>query len=69
MKRTDIAATASRANPWGYVIHSHDEYIQGAVRTNTIEGFRSRVEPGVIGTSDKVSRKYRPLYVNQLAFR
>ncbi len=55
--------------PAGYVTHSKDEYVQGVVHTNTIEGFWSLVKRGVVGTFHKVSRKYLPLYVNEFEFR
>lgn len=55
--------------PAGYVTHSRDEYVQGVVHTNTIEGFWSMVKRGVVGTFHKVSKKYLPLYVNEFEFR
>jgi transposase-like protein len=55
--------------PWGYVTHSRGEYVQGAVHTNTIEGFWSMVKRGIVGTYHKVSAKYLPLYVNEFEFR
>ena len=54
---------------WDYVAHSRDEYVAGAVHTNTIEGFWSPVKRGIIGTFHKVSAKYLPLYVNEFEFR
>ena len=68
-------ATAYRRLPqagfarWDYVAHSRDEYVAGAVHTNTIEGFWSLVKRGIIGTFHKVSAKYLPLYVNEFEFR
>ena len=55
--------------PHGYVTHSREEYVQGVVHTNTIEGFWSLVKRGIVGTYHKVSRKYLPLYVNEFEFR
>jgi hypothetical protein len=55
--------------PWGYVTHSRDQYVAGAVHTNTIEGFWSLVKRGIVGTFHKVSAKYLPLYVNEFEFR
>ena len=55
--------------PHGMVHHGRGEYVCGAVHTNTIEGFWSIVKRGIIGTFDKVSRKYLPLYVNEFEFR
>ncbi len=55
--------------PHGVVYHSRDEYVAGAVHTNTIEGFWSLVKRGIMGTFHKVSKKYLPLYVNEFEFR
>lgn len=55
--------------PHGVVHHGRDEYVCGAIHTNTIEGFWSIVKRGIIGTFHKVSRKYLPLYVNEFEFR
>ncbi len=55
--------------PHGFVRHSRDEYVAGAIHTNTIEGFWSIVKGGIVGTLHKVSRKYLPLYVNEFEFR
>lgn len=52
-----------------FVRHAHGEYVQGAVHTNTIEGFWSIVKRGIVGTFHKVSAKYLPLYVNEFEFR
>jgi transposase-like protein len=53
----------------GYVHHRRDEYVIGAIHTNTIEGFWSLIKRGIMGTFHKVSRKYLPLYVNEFSFR
>ena len=55
--------------PHGVVRHSQDEYVHGAIHTNTIEGFWSMVKRGVMGTFHKVSKKYLPLYVSEFEFR
>ncbi len=55
--------------PHGVVRHSQDEYVNGAIHTNTIEGFWSIVKRGIVGTFHKVSKKYLPLYVNEFEFR
>ncbi len=55
--------------PHGVVSHSMGEYVNGAIHTNTIEGFWSIVKRGIVGTFHKVSRKYLPLYVNEFEFR
>jgi hypothetical protein len=41
----------------------------GAVHTQTIEGFWSIFERGVMGTFHKMSAKYMPLYVAEFQFR
>lgn len=51
------------------VRHSRGEYVNGAVHTNTIEGFWSIVKRGIMGTFHKVSRNYLPLYVTEFEFR
>lgn len=58
-----------RRYPHGVVRHSRDEYVVGAVHTNTIEGFWSIFKRGVVGTFHKVSAKYLPLYVAEFQFR
>ena len=51
----------------GIVSHEAREYVVGAVHTNTIEGFWSIIERGVVGTFHKVSKKYMPLYVAEFS--
>jgi transposase-like protein len=46
-----------------------DEYVVGAINTNTIEGFWSIFKRGVVGKFHKVSKKYLPLYVAEFQFR
>jgi len=53
----------------GSVDHSREQYVVGAIHTNTIEGFWSILKRGVIGTYHKVSHKYLPLYVAEFCFR
>jgi hypothetical protein len=55
--------------PMSVIHHSRDEYVTGAVHTNTIEGFWSIIKRGVMGTFHKVSKKYLPLYVAEFQFR
>lgn len=55
--------------PLGIVHHSRDEYVVGAIHTNTIEGFWSIIKRGIVGTFHKVSPKYLPLYVKEFEFR
>lgn len=49
--------------------HSEQQYVVGAIHTNTIEGFWSIMKRGVVGTFHKISRKYMYLYVAEFAFR
>jgi transposase-like protein len=53
----------------GVVHHSLNEYVVGAVHTQTIEGFWSLIKRGIMGTYHKVSAKYLPLYVAEFEFR
>jgi transposase-like protein len=55
--------------PHAFVRHAANEYVVGAVHTNTIEGFWSLIKRGVVGTFHKVSAKYMPLYVAEFQFR
>lgn len=54
--------------PHSWVNHSQEQYVMGAVHTNTIEGFWSLIKRGIVGTYNKVSKKYLPLYVNEFQF-
>jgi transposase-like protein/IS1 family transposase len=51
------------------VDHGRQQYVVGAVHTQTIEGFWSILKRGVVGTYHKVSAKYLPLYVAEFQFR
>ncbi len=51
------------------VHHKREQYVVGAVHTNTIEGFWSIFKRGVVGTFHKVSEKYLALYVAEFQFR
>ncbi len=55
--------------PHKSVDHSINQYVVGAVHTQTIEGFWSLVKRGMVGTFHKVSKKYLPLYVAEFQFR
>ena len=59
-------ATNSRTKTFD---HHAQQYVVGAVHTNTIEGFWSIFKRGVVGTFHKVSAKYMPLYVAEFQFR
>ena len=58
-----------RTYPHQIIRKSTENYVVGAVHTNTIEGFRSLMKRSVIGTYHKVSRKYLPLYIAEFSFR
>jgi transposase-like protein len=51
------------------VDHSKDQYVVGAVHTQTIEGFWALVKRGIVGSYHKVSAKYLPLYIAEFEFR
>jgi len=53
----------------GSVMHSAQQYVVGAVHTQTIEGFWSLVKRGIVGSFHKVSAKYLPLYIAEFQFR
>lgn len=55
--------------PHSFVDHARDQYVVGAVHTQTIEGFWSLVKRGMVGTFHKVSAKYLPLYIAEFQFR
>jgi IS1 family transposase/transposase-like protein len=58
-----------REYPHAVIDHSKDQYVVGAVHTQTIEGFWSIIKRGIVGTFHKMSRKYMPLYVAEFQFR
>jgi transposase len=49
--------------------HSHRVYVDGAVHTQTIEGFFSLVKNGIRGVYHSVSPKWLPSYLNEYAWR
>lgn len=51
------------------VKHSSNEYVNGIIHTNTLEGFWSLLKRGVIGQYHYVSRKYINNYINEFCFR
>lgn len=63
---------ATRAYAWSSPIEGSENcrfHAVGADHTQTIEGFWSVVERGMIGTFHKVSAKYLPLCVAEFQFR
>lgn len=55
--------------PHETVHHSWQQYVVGAVHTNTIEGFWSIFKRSIVGSFHKVSAKYMPLYVAECQFK
>jgi transposase-like protein len=53
----------------GVVNHKRGEYVRGNVHTQTIDGFRSLLKRGILGTFHNVSKKYLPLYVAEFEWR
>lgn len=52
-----------------FVKHNHNEYVNGIVHTNTIEGFWSLLKRGIIGIYHFTSKKHLQKYVDEFAFR
>ena len=59
----------AREYPHEVIRHTHNQYVVGAVHTQSIEGFWSLIKRGIVGTFHKVSNKYLPLYVAEFQFR
>jgi hypothetical protein len=55
--------------PHGVVDHAKDQYVIGAVHTQTIEGFWSIIKRDVLDAFHKISNKYMLLYVTDFQFR
>lgn len=53
----------------GAVRHSAEQYVVGAVHTQTIEGFWSIFKRSIVGSYHKVSKKYMPLYIAECQFK
>ena len=43
--------------------------MRGNVHTNSIGNFWSLLKRGIVGTYHNVSKKYRPLYLNEFSWR
>lgn len=52
-----------------FIKHSENEYVNGRVHTNTIEGFWSLLKRGILGIYHFTSRKHLQRYVDEFAFR
>jgi hypothetical protein len=55
--------------PHEVIRHTHEQYVVGAVHTQSIESFWSLIKRGIVGDFHKVSEAYLPLYVNEFEFR
>jgi transposase-like protein len=53
----------------GSVMHSADQYVVGAIHTQTIEGFWAIFKRSIVGSYHKVSKKYMPLYIAECQFK
>jgi hypothetical protein len=51
------------------VNHSIGQYVVVGVHTQSIEGFWSLTKRGIMGTHQRVSAKYLPLYVAEFQLR
>jgi hypothetical protein len=55
--------------PHATVDHAKRQYIVGAAHTQTIEGFWSIFQRGIVGSFHKVRAKYLRLYIAEFQFR
>ena len=53
----------------GVVDHSRDQWVNGEVHTNTIEGYWSMLKRSIRGTHIHVSRKHMSKYLGEFEFR
>jgi len=51
------------------VKHNQNEYVNGRIHTNTIEGFWSLLKRGIVGIYHFTSRKHLQKYVDEFVFR
>lgn len=52
-----------------FVKHNSNEYVQGDVHTNTLEGFWSLLKRGTIGIYHSMSAKHLQQYIDEFVFR
>jgi transposase-like protein len=52
-----------------FIKHRENEYVNGRVHTNTIEGFWSILKRGIVGIYHFTSRKHIQRYVDEFVFR
>jgi transposase-like protein len=55
--------------PHRTVNHSHDEWVNGKVHTNTVESIWSLLKRSIIGSYHKISVKHLDSYLDELEFR
>lgn len=55
--------------PHGKVNHTRNEWVNGQVHTNTIEGVFSLLDRSIIGAFHKVSTKHLPRYLHEVEWR
>lgn len=70
---TDESGSYNKLESLGYihgkVQHSTGQYVDGAVHSNTIEGFWSQFKRSVHGTYHKVSPKHLQAYLDEFSYR
>ncbi len=59
----------SRIYDHSIVKHNQNEYVNGRVHTNTIEGFWSLLKRGIFGIYHFTSKKHLQMYVDEFVFR
>lgn len=53
----------------GFVKHNENQYVNGRIHTNTIEGFWSLLKRGIFGIYHFTSKKHLQMYVDEFVFR
>lgn len=59
----------SRIYDHSIVKHNQNQYVNGRVHTNTIEGFWSLLKRGIFGIYHFTSKKHLQMYVDEFVFR
>lgn len=52
-----------------FVKHKENEFVNGNVSTNTIEGFWGLLKRGILGIYHKISKKHLQMYIDEFVFR
>lgn len=68
-ERQAYRGTFKKGIPHKTVNHSHDEWVNGKVHTNTIESVWSLLKRSIIGAYHKISVKHLDAYLDELEFR